>query len=364
MSKIETHSLSAGYGKKIIIENAEIEIKSGEIVSLIGANGSGKSTILKTIAGQLEAVSGTVYIDGRDISKMSESKIAVKLSIMTTEKVRAELMTCKDVVESGRYPYTGRLGILSQRDRDIVRETFRLVDGAELVNQDFNRISDGQRQKIMLARAICQEPDILVLDEPTSYLDMKHKLELLKILRKLVREKNTAVIMSMHELDLALKISDRIICVKNNFIDRTGTPEEIFSDGYISELFGVDSLCYNEFFGTPELEKISGEPEIFVIGGMGKGIPVYRRLERMGVPFAVGVLHENDIDFPVAKALSCKVISEKAFEPVSAERVRQAEKVLQKCRKLICCVEKFGSMNSLNRELLEFAKQKEIEIEH
>ena len=141
MSKIETHSLSAGYGKKIIIENAEIEIKSGEIVSLIGANGSGKSTILKTIAGQLEAVSGTVFIDGRDISKMGESEIAVKLSIMTTEKVRAELMTCKDVVESGRYPYTGRLGILSQRDRDIVQETFRLVDGVELVNQDFNRIS-------------------------------------------------------------------------------------------------------------------------------------------------------------------------------------------------------------------------------
>lgn len=122
-------------------------------------------------------------------------------------------MTCRDVVESGRYPYTGRLGILSEADREAVDEAMALTSTTELSGVDFAQISDGQRQRVMLARAMSQQPELLILDEPTSYLDIRHKLELLNTLKKLVREKNTAVLMSLHELDLALRVSDKIVCI-------------------------------------------------------------------------------------------------------------------------------------------------------
>lgn len=140
-------------------------------------------------------------------------------------------------------------------------------------------------------------------DEPTSFLDLRGKLELLAILKELVRERRVAVILSLHELDLAQRISDRLLCIRGNGIDRCGTPEEIFSGGYIRQLYGVERGSYCESFGCPELEPVRGKPQVFVIGGNGSGIPVYRRLQRQGVPFAAGILSENDVDHPVASAL-------------------------------------------------------------
>ena len=179
---------------------------------------------------------------------------------MLTGKTEPELMTCLELVESGRYPYTGTLGILSAEDKKKALDALKLVGGEDIADNDITKTSDGQRQKIMLARAICQETDIMILDEPTSFLDIKHKLELLNILKNLVREKNTTVIMSLHELDLAQKISDKIICVKNNKIDRIGTPEEIFSGDYINKLYDIKCGSYNDIYGFSELEKNIGNP--------------------------------------------------------------------------------------------------------
>lgn len=157
-----------------------------------------------------------------------------------TGRIEPELMTCGEVVESGRYPYTGRLGILSEKDRSKAAEAMELIRVSELYDVDFTCISDGQRQRVMLARAICQEPEVLILDEPTSFLDIRHKLELLSLLKKLVIEKGLAVVMSLHELELAEKISDTILCIKDGRVDRTGTPGEIFSGDYINNLYGID----------------------------------------------------------------------------------------------------------------------------
>ena len=132
-------------------------------------------------------------------------------------------MTCRDIVASGRYPYTGRLGLLTKRDEETVRDAMEAVHALELSERDFNAISDGQRQRILLARAICQEPEIIILDEPTSFLDIRHKLELLSILRSMAKEKKITVIMSLHEIDLAQKISDKIICVKGDTIGCCGS---------------------------------------------------------------------------------------------------------------------------------------------
>ncbi len=353
---ISTERLSVGYGKTVVIDGAEISVNPGEILTIIGANGAGKSTLLKTLARQLAPLSGSVSICGRDLIEMSGSEFSKNVSALMTEQLHTELMTCRDVVAQGRYPHTGRLGILSENDDLAVDNALELVGASELANLDVRRISDGQRQRVLLARAICQEPRLLVMDEPTSFLDIRHKLEFFSVLKKLVREQRIAVIMSLHELDLAQKISDRVLCVLDGKPDRFGTPDEVFEERYIKRLFGISRGSFNDKFGSVELERTEGEPQVFVIGGGGAGISVYRSLQRRGIPFAAGVLHENDIEYPTARALAQTVITEAAFEPISRAAFDKAAAIMNACPKVICAVERFGTANALNGKLKDLAE--------
>ena len=192
--------LTVGYNGKPLIDQIQVGIHKGEIVTLIGPNGSGKSTILKSITRQLKILGGKVLYEENDLHKLSYKELSTRMAVVLTERMRPELMTCHDIVATGRYPYTGRLGILSREDENKVDEAMRIVHAEELGSRDFNAISDGQRQRVLLARAICQEPEIIVLDEPTSFLDIRHKLELLSILRSMAKEKGITVIMSLHEI--------------------------------------------------------------------------------------------------------------------------------------------------------------------
>ena len=193
---IKMKDLAVGYQGNALISDINLKIKKGEIVTLIGPNGAGKSTILKSITRQLKLIGGEVYIDSEEIRKLSYKEMAVKAAVMLTERMKPELMTCHDIVATGRYPYTGRLGILSREDERKVDEALEAVHAQELGIRNFQEISDGQRQRVLLARAICQEPEVMILDEPTSYLDIRHKLELLTILRKMAKENGITVIMS------------------------------------------------------------------------------------------------------------------------------------------------------------------------
>ena len=273
---VHSEQMTVGYDGKPLIRDIEIRLNRGEILTLIGPNGAGKSTILKSLTRQLKLVGGTVYLDQKLMSQMSGKEVAQKLAVVTTERIRPELMTCEDIVATGRYPYTGTLGILSEGDWEKVHKAMEMVHALDFKDRDFTEISDGQRQRILLARAICQEPEVIVLDEPTSFLDIRHKLELLSILKKMVLEHHTAVLMSLHELDLAQKISDYVICVHGDRIEKYGTPEEIFTSEYIHHLYGITTGSYNASFGCLEMGAPAGKPQVFVIGGNGRGIPVYR----------------------------------------------------------------------------------------
>lgn len=334
-----TEGLTVGYQGVPLIKNIEIRLKKGEILTLIGPNGAGKTTILKSIIRQLEPLGGVVHLDGQEIRGLSGKELSKKLSVVLTERVRPELMTCEDVVATGRYPYTGKFGVLSEEDRRIVRESMELVHIEELMDRDFTRTSDGQKQRVMLARAICQEPDIIVLDEPTSFLDIRYKLEFLSILQGMSRRRNLSVIMSLHELELAERISDKVVCVKGDKVDRFGTPEEVFAPGYIADLYEMTAGSYDEKTGNPELEPAKGEPQVFVIAGAGSGTAVFRRLQREGTPFAAGILWENDLDCPPAKALASEVVLEKAFYRISQEKVQRAKELIDGCKRVICTVD-------------------------
>lgn len=354
---IYTDNMTVGYDGKPLIEGIQIRLKRGEILTLIGPNGAGKSTILKSITRQLRLVGGAVYLDQKEMRGMTDKELSQKMSLVMTERIHPELMTCEDIVATGRYPYTGTLGILSEKDWKKVYEAMELVHALDLKDRDFTAISDGQRQRILLARAICQEPEVIILDEPTSFLDIRHKLELLDILKQMVFQNRLAVIMSLHELDLAQKISDIVVCVHGNRIEKYGSPEEIFTSEYVHNLYGITSGSYHASFGSLELEPPAGDPEVFVIAGNGTGIPVYRRLQRQGIPFATGVLHKNDLDYEVAKVLAQEVITEEPFEEISEVHMKLAKEIMNRCTRVICSLETFGTMNRRNQLLLYEAER-------
>lgn len=245
-----TKKMCVGYDKKPLIKEMEIRLFKGEILSLIGPNGAGKSTVLKSIAGQLKLLDGVVCLKDTIISEIKAKELAKRMSIVFTEKIKAELKSCRDIVATGRYPYSGWFGILSEEDKRVVDEVMELTKISDLSEKDFNKISDGQKQRVMLARAICQEPEIVILDEPTSYLDIRYKLEFLSLLQELRDKKGLTVIMSLHELELAKIVSDKILCLKGEYVERYGTPKEVFTSDFIEKLFDIsmDDFLGNDKF--------------------------------------------------------------------------------------------------------------------
>ncbi|MGN0261279.1 MAG: ABC transporter ATP-binding protein [Eggerthellaceae bacterium] len=244
----ETRKLTVGYDGKPLIEGIEIAIEPGQVMTLIGPNGAGKSTILKSISKQLQIVDGTVLVEGRDLTGISASELAKTVSMLFSTAPATELLTCQDIVETGRYPYTGRMGVLNAEDHARVDQIMKTTQVWEIRDRDFSRISDGQRQRVLLARALCQEPKILIMDEPTSFLDIRYQIELLGLVRKLATEQGLCVIMSLHELDMAQRLSDVVLAIKDNAVFRYGDPEDIFTRETIGELYGIDLSEYKPLF--------------------------------------------------------------------------------------------------------------------
>ena len=252
--------LAIGYGKAPLLSGIALDVQPGQILTLIGPNGAGKSTLLKTLAGQLAPMGGTVLLAGKDLTAYTGTERAKKLALMAPHSRRMELTTCFDFVSAGRYPYTGRLGILSAEDKQQVHKALELVGAARLAGREFNRISDGQRQRILLARALCQQPEVILLDEPTSFLDIKGKIELLTILKELAHTGQLAVILSLHELELAEKIADTVVCVSPTGVSRVLTPREAFTPENIRALYSLTGEQYAALYGEPE-QPPKPEPE-------------------------------------------------------------------------------------------------------
>ena len=282
---LETHNLCIGYRSNTpIATGITTTLNSGELVCLIGPNGAGKSTLLRTLAGMQKPLSGTVRLQGDDVTRLKPSQLARRLSIVLTTPVQNNMMSGYELVALGRHPYTDWMGRITAHDEAVIRWAIEAVGATDLATRQPGELSDGERQKMMIARALAQEPVLMLLDEPTAFLDLPYRIEIIRLLRQLARDTERTILLTSHDLDLALRTSNRIWLMPGNGLLHTGAPEDLVLSGAFERAFHSQNIHFDLHSGTFKIDT----PHTMEVRIKGEGIHAVwtrRALEREG--FAV-----------------------------------------------------------------------------
>jgi iron complex transport system ATP-binding protein len=299
---LRTVDLAVGYKSRgseyVVLDELNLSVRPGELVCLLGINGAGKSTLLRTISRIQPALSGNVELDGVDLRELSQIDLARRLGVVLTERPLVGALTARRVVELGRYPYLNWTGKMEPRDHDVVDWAINAVRADHLAERDSSSLSDGERQRFMIARALAQEPALLLLDEPTAFLDVPSRVELMGLLRRLAREEQLAIVISTHDLELALRMADTLWLVAERRRLHTGTPEDMILSGSIADTFQGESIRFH-----PEeraFRMVTGARGFAVVQGEGlHAVLAAAVLEREGyevVPDAANALRVTMVD--------------------------------------------------------------------
>lgn len=245
-SPLETQGLKIGYDGQVLIREIQLHLQAGRLLSILGPNGSGKTTLLKTLMGYLQPVGGQVFLAGKNLEQWNPTERSQQMSALLTHRLRTDWMTCREVVETGRLPYTGTLGILSAEDKRLVQQVMTKLNLEELAPLDFMKVSDGQRQRVLIARALVQQPKILLLDEPTSFLDIRYQLELAELLQELAHKQGLSIILSIHEIPLARLISDDVLLIKGDQVVGYGAAQEWLQLEQLQSLYDIPAGRFPE----------------------------------------------------------------------------------------------------------------------
>lgn len=283
---LHTDVLKIGYKGKagrdtIVAKHIDVDLHSGELICLLGPNGSGKSTLIKTLAGVHKMLAGEITVFDESIKLLSRKQIAYRLSTVLTDRVTVGNLSVYNLVAFGRSPYTGWLGSLSEEDEEQVRWAIEATGLTEFVNRDVSKLSDGERQKVMIARALAQDTSVILLDEPTAHLDLPNRVEIIRLLRKLAHETGKGILLSTHELDLALKAGDRIWLMNREKELFKGVPEDLVLNGTFEEVFKKDSFDFDIETGSFKIHQHKNK----IVSVNGDPVPVFwtrRALEREG----------------------------------------------------------------------------------
>jgi iron complex transport system ATP-binding protein len=251
---LATHALSVGYrlsrtATRTVLSDITVALRAGEFACLLGPNGVGKSTLLRTLCGVQRPLAGAVTVRGTDLRKLNQGELARCLSVVLTERVEVGMMLAYDLVGLGRYPHTGWAGRLTPNDHAVIRWAIAATGAGPLASRLTSELSDGERQRVMIARALAQEPAVMLLDEPTAFLDLPRRAELTALLRRLARETGLAVLLSTHELELALRAADTIWLVSTDGRFVTGSPEDLVLDGTFEKAFRGDEIAFDPYLG-------------------------------------------------------------------------------------------------------------------
>ncbi|WP_112181701.1 ABC transporter ATP-binding protein [Paraliobacillus zengyii] len=252
METIATKDLTLGYGDDVIIEDLNMTVPKGEITVFIGANGCGKSTLLRSMARLLKPKEGGVVLNGENIAKMPTKEVARQLSILPQSPISPEGLTVQDLVKQGRHPYKSIFNKWSSEDDDAVNEALESTNMMDLKYRAVDSLSGGQRQRAWIAMILAQKTDTILLDEPTTYLDMTHQIEILDLLFELNEKHNSTIVMVLHDLNLACRYAHHIVAIKDKKVHVQGKPEEIISCNMVHDVFQMKcDVTYDPMFGTP-----------------------------------------------------------------------------------------------------------------
>lgn len=249
---IKTDHLKVGYDKHIVVPDFDAAFEKGRITSIIGANGCGKSTVLKAIGRIIPSAGGAIIVNGTDISDMRSKKIAQEMASLPQSPTAPGTLTCSELVAYGRFPYQTGFGKLTKEDRDIVEWALKVTNMSEYRDREIAYLSGGQRQRVWIAMALAQQTKIILLDEPTTYLDLCHQLEVLELLKKLNKEQDATIVMVLHDLNLASRYSDYLLAMENGNIFAYGEPKDVLTSEMLAKCFRIDGeIIFDSKTGKP-----------------------------------------------------------------------------------------------------------------
>jgi iron complex transport system ATP-binding protein len=243
-----------------VLRGISLEVAQGDFIGIIGPNGSGKTTLLRVIDGVLSPQEGCVYLDGVPVRKMKRDALARTVAVVPQETAMVFPFTAHEVVLMGRSPHLRQWGFEGEADLRIARRVMELTDTASLMNRNMNTLSGGERQRVLIARALAQEPKIMLLDEPTAFLDIRHQIEFFDLIKTLNREQRLSVLAVTHDVNLASLYCDRIVLLQNGSIHSEGRPEEVITAGNIRKVYGIEVIVEkNTATGLPQVTPLSEE---------------------------------------------------------------------------------------------------------
>ena len=358
--KLKIQGIDCYYGSVKALDGVTLEVREGEFLGIVGPNGSGKTTLIRAIAKILKPRVGAIFLDEENISAMSSAELARKVAVVPQETATSFNFTALDIVLMGRNPYLGRLTFERREDFEIARWAMELTNTWHLAGRPINELSGGEKQRVIIARALAQKPQVLILDEPTSHLDISHQIEILELLKKLSREEKVTVIAVFHDLNLAARYCDRLVLMHQGKIAAIGSVEEVLTPENIERVFSVKvEVRKHPVTGTIYVvplhvsrgEVMKRKGRVHVVCGGGSGAQLMMELIDRGFEVSVGVVNLLDDDYTTAESLGLEIAVEAPFSPISEESYSHALELALKADAIVVTDVPFGHGNLKNLEL-------------
>ncbi len=360
--QLEIAGLAFSYDAFRVLDGISYNLEKSSFTGLIGPNGSGKSTLLKNITRLLIPQQGEIELEGRKISKYKNRELARRVAVVPQSSEVSFDFTVKEIVLMGRSPHLGSFESEKEEDYQIANQVMKVTNTLEFADRSFLNLSGGEKQRVIIARALAQEPELLLLDEPTSHLDINYQLEIFELLKRLNLEDNLSIIVVSHDLNLAAQYCQELILLKDGKIYALGTPEQVITRENLKEVYNTNVLIRQNHSGRPvvhlhSLNNNQGTNEkqrlnLHLICGGGSGEELMDNLTAMGFNITAGVLNRGDVDWKVARHLGIKIIEEEPFAPISEEKYQQNLKLMRRADCILLAPVPFGHGNLVNLKAL------------